>query len=228
MLQEIVEQVRQSAITGERPVVVLDLDSTLIHTGARHLAIAQDFAAAEPALAPFLEGLGPDDFGWSVDEPLRRRGAPEPLLDALLAWWGPRFFDGAWLVHDRPTPGAVGFCQRLIDAGGWLVYLSGRPAPTMGAGTVESLMRCGFPALRARASLHLKPSVHLDDARFKRAAIEEIAILGRVVATAENEPAHANHFAARFPNARHLLVGDVRHPDAPSPSPQVSWVADLR
>jgi exoribonuclease R len=81
VLQEIVEQVRQSAITGERPVVVLDLDSTLIHTGARHLAIAQDFAAAEPALAPFLEGLGPDSEAHALAQQLRQNRMQAGALD---------------------------------------------------------------------------------------------------------------------------------------------------
>ena len=227
LFRTLLQTVRTAPQSGPRPVVVLDLDSTLIHTGARHLAIARAFAAEQGAL-DHVAGLSAADFGWGVDEPLRARGVDEAFLEALLAYWQPRFFDGAWLVHDQPAPGAVAFVQRLVDADATVVYLTARAAPTMGAATVASLAALGFPLFSVRTLLHMKPSVHLDDGRFKRASIHALRALGPVVATFENEPAHANAFAEAFPDATHVLVGDVHHPKAPAPSPGVLRVPDFQ
>jgi hypothetical protein len=207
------------------PLVVLDLDSTLIHTGARHLAIAH--AYGHPEVQRALAGMSPRDFGWDVRDPLRERGVHESVLDDLLAFWQDRFFDGSWLRHDQPTEGAVAFTHHLLDAGAQLLYLTARPEPTMGAETREILPALGFP-MGEGTSLRLKPSTALSDAVYKRHMTRELPRLGPVAATFENEPGHANGFLAAFPEARHYLVGDVHDPRAPAPDPRVHRIQDFR
>jgi len=210
---------------GPAPVVVFDLDSTLIHTGARHLAIARAFR--HPEVDRALDGLEASDFGWDVRDPLRARGVHASILDRLLAFWRERFFDGAWLQHDQATAGAVPFTHHLRDAGAQLVYLTARPAPTMGAQTREVLPALGFP-MGPGTTLYLKPDPTRSDAEHKRRVTRVLPRLGPVVATFENEPGHANRFAAAFPDALHYLVGDVHHPSAPEPAPRVTRVADFQ
>jgi len=205
-------------------VVVLDLDSTLVHTGARHRAIACAFP--DPAVADVAERLDPTAFGWDVRHPFRTLGVPEPMLDQLLAFWSDRFFDGAWLDHDQPTPGAVGFTQALLTAGAQLVYLTGRPEPTMGEGTRRSLASMGFP-LGVHTALWMKPSVALGDAVHKRHATRLLPDLGPVAATFENEPAHANGFLSAFPAGAHVLVGDVHDPKAPRAAAALHRIPDF-
>ncbi len=205
-------------------MVVLDLDSTLVHTGARHRAIACAFP--DPAVADVAQGLDPIAFGWDVRDPLRALGVPDPILDQLLAFWSDRFFDGAWLCHDQPTPGAVGFTEDLLAAGAQLVYLTGRPEPTMGEGTRTSLASMGFP-LGPHTALWMKPSVSLSDAVHKRHATRILPTLGPVAATFENEPGHANGFLSAFPTAAHVLVGDVHDPRAPEAAAALHRIPDF-
>jgi hypothetical protein len=208
----------------QAPLVVLDLDSTLVHTGARHRAIA--CAYPDPRVAEVARTLSPLAFGWDVRDPLRAQGVPEPLLRDLLAFWGDRFFHSDWLHHDRPAAGAVPFTEALLEAGAQLVYLTARPEPTMGAGTRTSLSRMGFP-LGERTRLWMKPSPTLGDAVYKRNATRELPSLGPVAATFENEPGHANHFLAAFPEAEHVLVGSIHDPKAPDAKPQIHRVPDF-
>ena len=210
------------------PVVVLDLDSTLIDTGPRHLAILEAFGSAHDIdVSDVLAYYACRPVGWAVDPGLQACGWPEQRVSAFHAFWAERFFDGAWCRFDQATPGAVALARAVIQSGGIACYLTARPSPTMGIGTVTSLTALGFPLFRARAPLHMKPSPHLSDARFKRAARQEVAALGTVVATFDNEPAHVNAMQEAFPDAAHFLVGDVCSPDAPAPSPGIVALPDL-
>ncbi len=223
------ERVVRAVSRAERPVVVFDLDSTLIHTGGRHLAILRAFAERrdDPTLKKLARALDPSAFGWTVDEPLRGRVAPASI-EALLQFWREAFFSGRFLHADRALPGAVEFVRALHRGGAWIYYLTARAADTMGAETLRSLHDLGFPLAEGRAVLHMKPASTDDDHAHKRAALHAIAQLGQVVATFENEPAHANRFVEAFPEAIHVLLRTGCSPDAPAPHPALLQVEDFR
>ena len=56
----------------QNPVVVFDIDSTLVSTAYRHLAILRAFASTtdNPVLRTRAAELTASDFGWTVDGPL--------------------------------------------------------------------------------------------------------------------------------------------------------------
>jgi phosphoglycolate phosphatase-like HAD superfamily hydrolase len=231
VLQGVITRVAEVARGGRLPVVVLDLDSTVFDTGPRHLRILRDFAGqrGHDGLERIANALSPADFGWGIDEPVRELGiSDEALLADLLDFWNDRFFTSQYCAIDEPAPGAVTFARAIVEKGGLVYYLTGRPADAMHDGTLLALRRAGFPALRGRSVLHMKPSPHLADHRFKQAAIAEIHSLhGVVVCTAENEPAHANMLRQAFPEAVHLLYRDVHSPGAPQPDPALVRIADF-
>ncbi len=231
LLDGVLTRVRQTAAAGRLPVVVLDLDSTLIHTGPRHHRIVADFVAQHGSdrLRELAAALQPEDFGFLVEGPLRARGFDdEAEIGALRRFWRERFFTPEYLAFDGANPGAVPFVERLVDAGGLAYYLTARPADLAGA-TVDVLLRHRFPFLRGRTVLHLKPSRDLDDNRFKRAALAEVrSLAGEVCATFENEPAHAAAYLEAFPGATHFLVGDIHSPSAPEPHPSLVSLPSFR
>lgn len=224
-------QVLDAVRASERPVVVFDVDSTLLSTAARHLAILRAFAQVEqdPELIELAGTLTPQDFGWTVDAPVRARlHRPAPFYEALERFWFDGFFSSAFLSHDRPTPGALDFVKQVHRAGALVYFLTARNAETMAAGTLQSLHTLGFPLTTGRTVLHLKPHGRLSDKAFKTAALNDIARLGTVVATFENEPANANLFAQRFPDACHVLLDTVCSPGAPPADPTIVRVQDFR
>jgi hypothetical protein len=223
------ELLRRVRVT-DRPVVVFDVDSTLLSTSARHHAILVDFAKEyeDHDVSAIVSTLGPDAFGWTVSGPLERAGVARPTLDALERYWRPRFFSGDYLDRDRPTPGAVEFVRQVHRAGAWITYLTARHLPEMGPATALSLLRLGFPLAEGRANLYMKPTIGLGDLAFKRVALDQIQRQGTVVATFENDPANANHLMSAFPDALNVLLDTVCAPDAPEPDPRLVRIPDFQ
>lgn len=230
VLEHILQAVQECCTRDEHPVVVFDLDSTLIQTAFRHERILREFADDFGELWSVLDDVVPDvtvdEFQWTVGGPLRRRGieGPPELFDTLFRYWVRRFFDGDYLSVDQAYPGAVDYVHAVYEAGAQIAYVTGRPAPLMAEQTLQSLVKLGFPACVPRVSLSLKPTVDMADLAYKQLACEQLAQVGTVIATFENEPGNANAFLAAFPEATHVLMETVHSPDAPSLDPRVKRV----
>jgi hypothetical protein len=230
VLAELLDAV--AARRDRRPVLVFDLDSTLISTQRRNHAILGEFVrhvGAPAELMQVVEKLQPCDMGFNLMDDLRRRGfRHEATLSRLRGFWRARFFHGDWLRHDEPLPGAVDFVRDVHAAGASVVYLTGRDEPNMGAGTRRSLAAHGFPMGDGRVHLHLKPRASQDDLAFKREAAEAIRELGEVLAAFENEPENANFFAEAFPGARVVLLDTMCRPDPPPLLPGIVRLRDFQ
>lgn len=212
------------------PVLLLDLDSTLIDTSHRHLRILREFALAEndPALTAVVDRLVPRDMGYRIEHALIARATwPEDQLRRLRGRWTDAFFSDRYCEADLPTPGAVAFVDAAWRAGAVIYYLSARPVDRMAEGTWRALRAAGFPLYGGRVVLHLKGDPTESDQAFKHGALDEVDRVGRVVATFENEPAHCNAFLARWPEAIHVLLDTVHSPGAPAPDPQIARMPDL-
>jgi hypothetical protein len=112
-----------------------------------------------------------------------------------------RFFTHHYVTVDHPTPGAVDYVNRVVDAGGKAVYLTGRDWPGMGRGTLTMLEHFGFPVHPSVSQLIMKPNAGLDDAEFKDEALRELRVTGDAVALFDNEPANFHVFEKNFPEA---------------------------
>ena len=234
MRESVFKRIDAAVASGECPVVVLDLDSTLFDTAGRHLQILTEYAQTvqgeHPDLLARVQELSHAEFGWSIRAPLDERGyRNEAALEGLNAFWFERFFTHDYVLHDLATPGAVSFVQEAHQRGALVYYLTGRDVPGMGSGTAAALTQAGFPLWRGRCVLHLKPNFDMKDKPFKEAAMEDIRSHGgEVVATFENEPGNANAFLEAFPEAEHYLVGNVHSPEAEPPNSRLKLIDDFR
>jgi hypothetical protein len=214
------------------PVVVFDLDGTLMDNRPRTLAILRDFAnhcrGRDPQLARRLLSAELGDVAYLLSDSLERLGAHQTELVAeMQAFWRDRFFADAHLVHDVPVRGAVDFTRACYDRGAILVYLTGRDLPLMGIGTFQSLRDLGFPIGVPATELVLKPDANMPDEAFKRVAAPEFGRIGRVVAAFDNEPANCNVMLAHYPDA-HVVFVDTQHmPGAPPLAPGMHVVDDF-
>jgi hypothetical protein len=215
------------------PVVVFDLDGTLVDNRPRTTAILREFAnhcrVRDPDLARRLDCARPTDLSYRLADSLERLGAAAThLADEMQAFWKDRFFADPHLVHDTPLPGSIDFARGCHAAGAVLVYLTGRDLPMMGVGTFQSLRDLGFPIGVPGTELVLKPDVEQPDEAFKRQTAPELVRLGRVVAAFDNEPANCNVMRAHYPDA-HVVFVDTQHtPDAPSLDSGIHVVRDFR
>jgi hypothetical protein len=219
--------------THTTPVVVFDLDGTLMDNRPRTIAILRDFAARcrdrDARLAEQLVTARAHDLSYLLSDSLETLGAHRHELVAEMEdFWRERFFADAHLVHDVALPGSVAFARACYDAGAILVYLTGRDLPFMGTGTFASLRDLGFPIGVAATELVLKPDATMPDEAFKRTVAPELARIGHVVAAFDNEPANCNVMLAHYPDA-HVVFVDTQHtPGAPPLDAGVCVISDFR
>ena len=233
-LTEVYDRIDAVVASGSLPVVIFDLDGTLLDNSPRTLRILQEFSAEQgdrfAGLTEAVAGLTSDDLGYDARDALRARGVGgDACLTAFFTFWWARFFTNEYVVTDAATPGARDFTQGCWDRGAHIYYLTGRHVGGMEHGTARSLTDLGFPMWRGRVSLHLKPGFDVPDADFKDSAVADIrSMCGTVVASFENEPGHANLLAESFPSAFGFLVDTGHSASAPPPAPRLIRVADFR
>jgi len=204
-------------------VLVFDIDSTIMDTGPRNWAIIDEAIRELPELKG-VQGAGAADSlpeVWDVCGAFAlSAGLDADAESALRRFWKERFFTDAWLRHDRPYPGVRDCLWALKNDGFFLVYLTGRDAPNMLAGSRENFLECGLPAGDDERFV-FKPHFDIPDKVFKHDACDRIASFGTIVGTVDNITDNSNLFERNFPAARHVCLATIS-PDNTEPlSPTV-------
>ena len=215
------------------PVVVFDLDGTLMDNRPRTLAILQELAhelrAEAHSAAEVLAAARAEELAYLLGDSLRRLGVEHPeLVDRAERFWRDRFFTDDYLRHDTAVEGAVELAQACYEAGATLVYFTGRDLPYMAVGSFRSLRDLGFPIGVAGTQLVCKSDAKIPDEAFKRDEGRKLERVGTVVAAFDNEAANCNTFVDLCPEADVVLVDTQYLPNPPALRPGVSVVADLR
>ncbi len=230
VLDDVLASVRAKKAAGTTPVVVFDLDHTLFDNGPRTLEILREFArdGGDDVLLGHLSRPVKGIVPYLMSDLLPQIGENRPgVMEAAAAYWRDRFFTDDWQRLDVPMPGAAEFAVSCFEAGATVVYLSGRDAPNMLVGCIESLRRFGFPVGLAHTLVVLKPHFDLNDFTFKEEVTGFLATLGEVVASFDNEPANCNLFARKFPSACTVFLDTAFAPGAPSLDPGIPLICDF-
>lgn len=219
LLRGVIERVRARA-GGRTPVVVFDLDGTLMDNRPRVVAILHELAEAwrdrHPEAAACCARAQASGIVYGLKENLRRLGvADEALLDEAFAFWKARFFSDPHVRHDIGVPGARDYAEACHRAGATVVYLTGRDLANMALGSFASLRDLGFPIGRVGTELVTKPTFDMPDADFKRSVAPELARLGEVVAAFDNEAVNCNLFVEAHPACTTVLLDTLHAPDPP-------------
>ena len=190
---------------------------------------------ARPRTPPrTLEAAKPEDLAYLLTDSLGRLGITrtELVRDAEI-FWRERFFTDDYLTHDVEVPGAAAFARDCYEAGGILVYFTGRDLPLMGLGSFASLRDLGFPIGVPGTELVLKPDAGMPDEAFKRMSGPSLARVGRVVAIFEQGRAGQRCNACcsglrTSPEADTVFVDTQHLPGAPELAETVRVIADFR
>lgn len=232
-LAQVAARVDAARAAGRTPVVVFDLDHTLFDGRPRTLVILAEFAATLPAAqrkhADAIRRISLQGVSYLLRDTLRAVGVVDPqLVAAAEAFWRPRFFSDAYVELDVPIAGAAEYVRDLWRRGALVIYLSGRNADAMLAGTTTSLQKWGFPLGVRGAQLILKPTFDEADETFKQASLDHISALGQVVASFENEPGNLAAMAQRWPDATPIFLDTDFNPSGATKSPPAAarWVGD--
>lgn len=202
------------------PVVVFDLDGTLLDNRPRVVKIFHELADLwrdqHAEVSEKLRGARDEHIGYGLAENFTRLGITDTTLQAAgLDFWKERFFYDAYMKYDVEVPGAAAFVRACYEAGAAIVYLTGRDLPNMALGTFASLRDLGFPIGVVAATLVTKPNFDMPDTDFKRALAPTFSRVGHVVASFDNEPANVNLFLEHHPHAHGVFVDTQHAPEPP-------------
>lgn len=224
---------RSRAVRGEpAPVIVFDLDGTLMDNRPRTTVILQELATElsreAHSAAEVLAAARAEDLAYLLGDSLQRLGVGHPeLVTRAEAYWRERFFSDAYLKHDVAIAGSVELARACYEAGATIVYFTGRDLPLMGLGSFQSLRDLGFPIGIVGTELVCKPDARIPDEAFKREEGPKLARIGSVVAAFDNEPGNCNAFVEMCPAAEVVFVDTQHLPGAPELLPSVHVVGDL-
>ena len=206
-----------AAIRPGRLAAAFDLDSTVLSNKPRQARIVREFARSR-GLEQLEECSSEAVVSWDLSDTMRLCGVPpdqaEALAPALKEFWRERFFTSEYCKHDEPIAGAREFLRRVLGGGGQVLYVTGRHEE-MGAGTLESFRRAGFPLPDGgRVQLWLKPQLADDDDRWKEICHARLLQMAGIACAFDNEPTHVNAYKLSFPEAVvvHLDTDHSRRP----------------
>jgi len=214
------------------PVVVFDLDGTLMDNRPRTLAILQELAtelhSEAHESASTLAKAEAEELAYLLADTLKKLGVEHPeLVTRAESFWRERFFSDHYLKHDVAIAGAVEFARACYEAGAVLVYFTGRDLPLMGIGSFQSLRDLGFPIGIVGTELVCKPDARIPDEEFKRAEGPKLRRVGNVVAAFDNEPGNCNAFVEMTPEADVVFIDTQHLPGAPPLDRRVKVVGDF-
>jgi len=215
---------RRSALGA--PVVVFDLDGTIMDNRPRVVAILHELAEVwqdkHPEASSALLGLDIEGVAYGVVETMKRAGVEgRALHEEGFAFWRQRFFADPHIRHDTEVLGARDFVNACYDAGAVVVYLTGRDLPKMALGSFASLRDLGFPIGVVGTELVTKPAFETPDHVFKKGVAPSLARLGEVVAVFDNEAANCNLLLEAYPECTAVFLDTQYAPDPPPLDPRV-------
>lgn len=224
---------RSKPVSGRPvPVVVFDLDGTIMDNRPRTEVILRELAAElrreAHSAAEVLAAARAEELAYLLTDSLQRLGVEHPELVARAeSYWKTRFFSDDYLKHDVAVAGSVELARACYDAGATIVYFTGRDLPLMSLGSFQSLRDLGFPIGVVGTELVCKPDAKIPDEAFKREEGPKIARIGEVIAAFDNEPGNCNAFLEMCPSADVVFVDTQHLPGAPPLATDVRIVPDL-
>jgi hypothetical protein len=231
VLRGIIDRAKERTLRGP-PVVVFDLDGTLMDNRPRVVAIlhelADEWRTLHPEAAEACERATPEHIGYGFIENLRRLGVTaSELHDVGLSFWKARFFADPHMKHDVEVRGARAFVRACYDAGATIVYFTGRDLPNMSLGSFASLRDLGFPIGLVGTELVTKPAFEIPDTEFKRSVAPEFRRIGEVIAVFDNEAANCNLFLDAHPECTAVYLDTQCAPDPPPLDPRAYVVGSF-
>ncbi len=195
---------------------ILDIDSTLVLTHKRNEAIlhqfSRDFSSTYPEFCKKLSHIECRALEYGYSSALERAGiaSDKEPCDQLATFWRKHFFSGDFLHHDIIHDKALEFVMTLHRQNKHIVYLTGRPRPSMYDGTLKELRDLGFPVTPEQ--LFLKPHPQDKDELFKSQQMKEFKNNFSSIVFIDNEPKVLNQIDIDHPDISLLFIDTCHSP----------------
>jgi hypothetical protein len=228
-------RIEDSLAAGEKPVIIFDIDDTIIDCRHRKHRVMHDFIKQSHVRESFalecqiVEQMTWENVQYRVLDTLAQEGVRNQLFgEQLFQFWRQHYFTYPYLIDDKPFPGALEFVNHCHDLGATTVYLTGRDIPGMGQATFDAMRKLGFPSDDKLVHFILKEDPAINDLEFKVLALDKVAPLGKVIAAFENELPNLHVMAERFPDAAMYWSKTLYLPNPPEPLPHVEVLLNFK
>lgn len=233
-LSELLERVKSDMEKDTSSLAIFDLDGTLFDNRPRTNFILTEIASRYddrlPQLCNAMDRFRDINlFQYSVRETLKNLNVTdEKEIEVIEREWKERFFSDEYQKYDTPYPGAAKYVSKLHSAGATIIYLTGRDAPKMLVGAIDSLRMFGFPVGISGTMTIVKQAFEDKDEIFKKNVAAYLRRIGKVEGIFENEPANSNLLKESFPDALSFFVLSQHREDAPPLDEGICVIKDFR
>lgn len=227
------EKAQAAALSGNRPILILDLDGTVVDYTGRTYMIFQK--AIEDLGLPddinrLVNSIKAEDYDYYPRSNFIRIGIKdEKIVKKLTDFWDKNYFTNHYLKYDKQMPGAHEFVENILSLSMDVVYLTGRDDQNMGEGTrawlyENKLLKRGDE----RCRLMMKMDLEIENFESKALNGERIGAQGQPILIIDNEPIELQTMSERFPEAFIVLV-DMPNSGKPATLPDdILKIKDFR
>lgn len=227
LLGHIANKVRNAQYEGKRPMVVFDIDGTLLDARRRVMYIIKEYAEQElegvgPAVALKLARLEVKHVQLLLTDTLSAVGVNDSaVVGKIRSYVSQRMHTNDYLIRDTATAGSVRYVQELYSMGACIIYVSGRDTVSQLTGTVKALHQKGYPIGVHHTQLIMRPTAHSSYVNFLKQVKTYLRQFGDVIATFDSEPERANENRQTFPKTVVVLYEAVHLPHSPTLLPNI-------
>lgn len=231
---DVIDDVHQAKIDGEKAVVIFDLDDTLFSTRSRTLKIIREFVKIPEMRALYkddienLEKIKKKQIEYKMADTFKLiKIKNDKLLKKLMTFWQERIFTNKYIASDRQIKGASYYVNRLRNLGAHVIYLTGRDRPRMEKGTRKLLIDNNFPTSNG-STLLMKPNKDISDKKFKQVVFSKVEKYGKVLAVFENEAENLNMMADYFPKAKIIFLDTISKSEPSTLTKKAVWIKHFK
>lgn len=225
---DLLSKIRHMVSVGHKPIVIFDIDDTIIDCRYRKLAVFKSFCSNHDILSRFpneckvIHAATLESIHYKVADCMKHLGINnDEFYRRLEVYWRQHYFTDYYSANDVPFPNSETYVTQCYEHGAHIVYLTGRAESEMRQGTLDMINQSQFPKLGDLVTLMMKPSGSLSDLAYKSQCLHDIASIGTVVASFENELPNLNKMAEFFSGAKMYWRKTCYAPNPPKPHPRI-------
>ncbi len=222
-LDLVYKKIADSKNQGLKPLVVFDLDDTLIDCRYRKRFVLREFCSVEANQTDWKEECSKvlsakiESYEYRVADFLKNLSITnEDFKLAIEKYWLSKYFTNTYLAADEFFPGAIKSLEKMRSLGAEIRYFTGRDEPGMKDGTVKKLNEHGL-----NDKLFMKPSADIPDDEYKVQHFEKVTKGYDLICFFENEIRNLNPFLNQYPDSLFVWLDTLHSPNQPEKHPKI-------
>jgi len=195
-LEKKIEVVKQN---GVMPVIVFDIDNTIISSSPRIEKILKDANKKyhSKSLAKYLKNKNNEFKYHQLKELFVTLKVKPKKSEKIFKYFNEKFFLNEYTKYDVALKNSLEMVNKFYKKGAFIIYLTARGRKAL-VGTIDSLDRLGFPIAKTRTSLIMRDSREQKSPLYKKRALAELSTMGTILAVFDDKIENLEAFTSFF------------------------------